>query len=183
MAIQPTSHAFIHTVTRRPTMHRRTILMGAVAVLGAVAWYALRPERLFLDRTVNESFAAEPAGGDGASASAPVALAAGSFHTNAHETKGRATVHEIGGKRVLRLTEFSTSDGPDVHVYLVAAPDVNDDDTVKRAGFVDLGPLKGNRGDQNYELPAGLDLARYRTATIWCARFSVNFGSAPLTAS
>jgi len=114
--------------------------------------------------------------------SAPI-LEMGRFHRGAHETAGLATVYDLGGKRVLRLTEFTTSNGPDVHVYLVAAPDVNDDATVKRAEFIDLGSMKGNRGDQNYDIPAGVDLAKYRTATIWCKRFSVNFGSAALTAS
>jgi hypothetical protein len=43
--------------------------------------------------------------------------------------------------------------------------------------------LKGNIGDQNYELPANADLAKYRAVTIWCKRFSVNFGTAPLSSS
>jgi len=169
-------------------MTRRTALIGALIVLGAAAWYAFRPERLFIDQTVNESLAAEasvaaPAAAAPAAPAGPVALARGSFHSNAHETAGTATVFDVGGKRVLRLTDFSTSNGPDVRVYLVAAADVNDDDTVKSAGFVELGPMKGNRGDQNYEIPATVDLAKYRTVTIWCKRFSVNFGSAPLSAS
>ncbi|MDH3497546.1 MAG: DM13 domain-containing protein, partial [Gemmatimonadota bacterium] len=54
-------------------------------------------------------------------------------------------------------------------------------ETVTTAGFVGLGGLKGNVGDQNYDIPAGTDLTRYRTVTIWCRRFSVNFGSAPLS--
>ena len=112
----------------------------------------------------------------------PVALARGRFHGNAHETNGTATVLVVGGRRVLRHTSFETSNGPDVRVYLVTAADVTHDATVKRAGFVELGPMKGNRGDQNYEIPADLDLAKYRTVTIWCRRFSVNFGSAPLSA-
>jgi hypothetical protein len=66
-------------------------------------------------------------------------------------------------------------------VYLVAAPNATDDETVKKAGYVELGKLKGTDGDQNYEVPADLDLARYRAVTIWCRRFSVNFGTAPLT--
>jgi hypothetical protein len=65
-------------------------------------------------------------------------------------------------------------------VYLVAANDAADSATVTRAGFVELGPLKGNIGDQNYELPASVDLERYRAVTIWCKRFSVNFATAPL---
>jgi hypothetical protein len=87
------------------------------------------------------------------------------------------------GARVLRFTDFATSNGPDVRVYMVAAPDASDDETVTRSGFVELGALKGNQGDQNYEIPASLDLAKYRTVTIWCKRFSVNFASAPLAAS
>src|ERR671933_84994 len=93
---------------------------------------------------------------------------------------GAAVVLVGIGSRVLRLTDFATSNGPDVRVYLVAAPDVTDNATVKQAGFVELGALKGNKGDQNYAVPATVDLAKYRTVTIWCRRFSVNFGSAPL---
>ena len=120
-------------------------------------------------------------GGAPASASEPVEIAAGSFHSNAHETKGRATIYRLDdGRRVLRLTEFKTSNGPDVRVYLVAAADVQKEDAAKRAGIVDLGALKGNVGDQNYDVPAGLDLSKYRAVSIWCRRFSVNFGAAPL---
>ena len=114
----------------------------------------------------------------------PVKLASGQFHTNAHETKGIATIYRLeDGRLVLRLTEFVTSNGPDVRVYLVAAVDVQKEGAAKRAGIVDLGPLKGNVGDQNYDVPVGVDLAKYRAVSIWCRRFSVNFGAAPLTAA
>ena len=111
----------------------------------------------------------------------PEGLLRGRFHSNAHETKGVATIYRLDdGRRVLRLTGFSTSNGPDVRVYLVAAGDVKDESAAKQAGFVDLGAMKGNIGDQNYDIPAGLDLDRYRAVSIWCRRFSVNFGAAPL---
>jgi hypothetical protein len=84
------------------------------------------------------------------------------------------------GSRVLRLTNFATSNGPDVHVYLVDAADVRDNATVKNSGFIELGALKGNIGNQNYDVSPVVDLAKYRTVTIWCRRFRVNFGSAPL---
>ncbi len=67
-----------------------------------------------------------------------------------------------------------------MHVYLVAAKDAGDNATVKNAGFIDLGSIKGNEGDQNYTLPAALDLNKYQAVTIWCARFGVNFATAPL---
>jgi hypothetical protein len=164
-------------------MRTRTALIGLGIVVVAGGWYAFRPERLFVNTTVNESLGAVTATA-AASADAPTTLAAGMFHSNAHETKGTATVLDLGGgRRVLRLTDFATSNGPDVRVYLVAAADVQDDATVKTAGFVELGPMKGNIGDQNYDIPATVDLASYRTVTIWCKRFSVNFGSAPLARS
>jgi hypothetical protein len=84
------------------------------------------------------------------------------------------------GSRVLRFTGFSTSNGPDVHVYMVASDDAKDIATVQRAGFIDLGVIKGNVGDQNYTLGGDLDLAKYRAVSIWCKRFSVNFGAAAL---
>ena len=164
-------------------MKTRNALIGLAIVVVAGGWYAFRPERLFVNTTVNESLGAVTAVA-AASETTPMTLAAGAFHSNAHETKGTATVLDVGGgRRVLRLTDFATSNGPDVRVYLVAAADVQDDATVKTAGFVELGPMKGNIGDQNYEIPATVDLASYRTVTIWCKRFSVNFGSAPLTKS
>lgn len=99
----------------------------------------------------------------------------------AHESKGVTTVFQLpDGKRVLRLTEFTTSNGSELQLYLVAADDASDSDSVKKAGFVTLGALKGNQGDQNYELPAEIDLAKYRAATVWCRRFGVNFATAPL---
>jgi hypothetical protein len=166
-------------------MRRRTWIAG-LAVVGAVGWYLFRPELLFVRTRVNESLPAEVAAqtatmGSAEDAAAGVLLS-GSFHSVAHETRGTATVHELGGgRRVLRFTDFTTSNGPDVRVYLVAAADASDDETVTKAGFVELGKLKGTEGDQNYEIPAGLDLSRYRAVTIWCRRFSVNFATAPLT--
>ena len=105
----------------------------------------------------------------------------GSGH--AHETEGTVGIYDVNGNRILRLTNFKTSNGPDVHVYLVAAPDAKDDATLKNAGFVDLGSMKGNVGDQNYDVPRTADLGKYQAVTIWCARFNVNFATAPLVAT
>ena len=156
-------------------MKKLVVLLVVLFVAGA-AWYAFRPERLFINQRVNEQFPTASA-----ASTTSMKLASGEFHSGAHETKGAAAIFRLAdGKRTLRLTNFATSNGPDVHVYLVAAADAKDNDTVKTAGFVDLGSLKGNIGDQNYDVPANVDLAKYRAATIWCARFNVNFGTAPL---
>ena len=164
-------------------MTRFTRIGGVVGLLavGAVAWALFRPELLWVDARVNES--APEASSASAASSAPAAgvLATGTFHGVAHKGAGTAAIHQLAdGRRVLRFTHFETSNGPDVRVYLVAADDAADSAVVTRAGFIELGVLKGNVGDQNYELPASVDLGRYRAVTIWCKRFSVNFATAPL---
>jgi len=154
---------------------KRTLIIVAAVVIAIAAWAAFRPERLFVNAKVNETFPAAQA------STQAQQLATGNFHSNAHETAGTASIHQLAdGSRVLRLTNFKTSNGPDVHVYLVASNDVADNATVNSAGFVDLGSLKGNIGDQNYDVPASVDLTKYRSTTIWCNRFKVNFGTAPL---
>jgi hypothetical protein len=163
-------------------MNRRTILVIAALIAVAAGWYLFRPERLFVNARVNEQFPAGASGKTATGAASPVTLAEGRFHDGAHKTVGSATIHQLSdGKRVLRFTDFETSNGPDVHVYLVAAEDANDNDSVTRAGFVELGSLKGNVGDQNYDVPAETDLSKYRAVTVWCRRFGVNFGTAPLS--
>ena len=110
-------------------------------------------------------------------------LETGTFHGKVHSTSGRATIYqEKDGKLVLRLTRFKTSNGPDVHVILIAGNDAEDDANFLKSGTerVELGSLKGNEGDQNYEIPAGTDLEKYRTVSIYCERFDANFGAAPL---
>jgi len=146
----------------------------AIVVL-AIAWYAFRPERLVVNRQVDEAM---PSAQSGSSAQA---VESGQFYSILHPTEGTATIYEMGdGTRVLRLTSFRTSNGPDVHVYMVASDDAKDAGSVEKAGFVDLGVIKGNIGDQNYTLASDVDLAKYRAVSIWCKRFSVNFGAAAL---
>jgi len=157
-------------------MSARKSVITVVVVLAAIAgWYAFRPERLFINQKVNEQFPTASA------ATQPTKLVSGNFHSVAHETKGTAAIYQLpDGKRALRLTDFQTSNGPDVQVYLVAAADAGDNDTVTRSGFLPLGALKGNIGDQNYEVGSDVDLSKYRAVTIWCRRFGVNFATAPL---
>ena len=159
-------------------MSKRKFIIAAIIVAGGIAWYAFRPERLFINKAVSESL---PAAASAPTAPQPLNLASGNFHDGAHKTSGMAAILQLGdGTRALRLTNFATSNGPDVHVYLVAATDASDSQTVTKAGFIDLGSIKGNIGDQNYNVPSDIDLHKYQAVTIWCARFNVNFGTAPL---
>lgn len=178
VAVAPPTEKVEETVTTR-----RSVLIGVAVLAGAALWYLFRPDALLVDRKVNEAFPAmaEPSSMGGSAMAEGSELVSGRFHSNAHETKGIATIYRLDdGRRVLRLTNFATSNGPDVRVYLVAAKDVHDEAAAKQAGFVDLGELKGNIGDQNYNVPADVDVNKYRAVSIWCRRFSVNFGAAPL---
>ena len=160
-------------------MNKRNLIIGLGAIVLAIAWYAFRPELLFINKTVSEEFPGGPA--MASIEKGPITVTKGNFKGLAHETKGLASIYQLAdGKRTLRLTDFATSNGPDVHVYLVAAEVEKGNDTVKEAGFIDLGSIKGNIGDQNYDIPADADLNKYRTVSIWCARFGVNFGTATL---
>jgi len=92
------------------------IPVAAVAIL--IAWYAFRPERLVVNRQVDEAMPTTEGG------SSPQRLEAGQFYSILHPTSGTATIYQMGdGTRVLRFTDFTTSNGPDVHVYMVAADD------------------------------------------------------------
>jgi hypothetical protein len=138
------------------------------------AWYGFRPELLFIDSRVSEALpaTAQVSGSD----RQPIVLASGRFHSVAHQSDGAATIYQLADNtRLLRLSDFATSNGPAVFVYLVALSDSSDNSAVSSADKVDLGPLKGNLGDQNYIIPPNLDLTKYQSVTIWCQRFGVNF--------
>lgn len=182
--------------------------LGTAVALGVVAvglvgfgvyWFA--PQRLVLDRAVAEAppavssmGSAPPAGStdtpppataasgseDGAESTT---LADGAFRSLEHDTRGRAVVLELAdGRRFLRLMDLDTSNGPDLRVYLTDQP-LSDDWFVWDDGeVVDLGSLKGNVGSSNYEIPDDVNLSRFPTAVVWCRRFTVGFGVAPLDA-
>lgn len=109
-------------------------------------------------------------------------VATGTFHGAAHKTSGRATVYQSSNGDILRLTHFETSNGPNLHVILIAASDAEDNENFldKKVERVELGQLKGNEGDQNYEIPAGTDLSKFKAVSIFCERYNANFGTAPL---
>jgi electron transfer DM13 len=142
----------------------------------AVAWWAFRPEKLFINQKVSE---AAPA----ALSSEPEPLYTGKLEGKIHQTSGRATIYKNkDGKEYLRLSDFTTSNGPDVHVILVRAENKALEQEIVKGDLerVELGTLKGNQGDQNYDLPAAVDLNQYQAVAIYCERFHAIFGVARL---
>jgi Electron transfer DM13 len=149
-------------------------VVGAVALTGA--WWAFRPEKLFIHERVNEAVPM-------ALSAEPQPIYTGKLEGRVHETSGRATIYRaVDGKEYLRLTDFITSNGPDVHVLLVKADDkaLGQEVVKDEPDHVELGTLKGNQGDQNYDLPGTADLNQYQAVAIYCERFHAVFGVAKL---
>ncbi|GAA3236443.1 DM13 domain-containing protein [Dactylosporangium siamense] len=176
-------------MTRKPLTW--IVLAGLAVGIGfGLYWFA--PWRLFTDTTVREALTSPAAttastGAPTATPSGPVAVvvARGTFVTHEHDTSGTARVVRLpDGTHRLEIEGLDTSDGPDLRVWLTdqavvagkAGWQVFDD-----GQYVELGKLKGNKGDQVYAIPAAADLTTLRSVTIWCKRFSVSFGAAQLT--
>ena len=184
------------------------VAMAAIVVLG-LGLYLFQPWRIFTNVEVNEALPAavvtEPsaapapasasASPDAQSSSAeptpppppaePIVLAEGSFISHEHATTGTVRILELpDGSRVLRIEGLDTSDGPDLKVWPSDQPVIDGVDgwgVFDDGAYVSLGDLKGNRGNQNYPIPADVDLADYTAVSIWCERFAVSFGAAELT--
>ncbi len=158
-------------------LSRNKLILSLIGIpVLAGAWWAFRPEKLFINRQVNE---AAPA----ALSSEPEALYTGKLEGKVHQTSGRATVYKTeDGKEYLRLSDFTTSNGPDVHVLLVRSEDKALEQEIVKGDLdgVELGSLKGNQGDQNYDLPATVNLNKYQGVAIYCERFHAIFGVARL---
>ncbi len=177
---------------------------AGVAVVALVALgfglYWFQPWKLATDETVDEALpgavvtapadsgaptAAAPSQEPSAQAPAspspdagPQTLATGTFITHEHGTTGTVSVLRLpDGSQVLRLEDLDTSNGPDLKVWVTDAPVIEGKagwGVFDDGAYVDLGKLKGNKGDQNYALPAGFDLAAYGSVSIWCDRFDVS---------
>ena len=116
-------------------------------------------------------------------AQAPRALARGDFADvdAVHKGSGQATLYELpNGRHVLRFEDFRTTNGPALVVYLARHPSPATAADVTDLGYVDLGELKGNVGNQNYEIPAGTRVEEYGSVVIWCVLFDVLFSPAAL---
>ncbi|MEU3255203.1 DM13 domain-containing protein [Streptomyces sp. NPDC006997] len=183
----------------------RPVVLGALVVavaLVGVGLYWFQPWKVWQDETVEEALpqatAAAPAKGAEPSEEAPatdrpttpatpagpVTVASGELISHEHDTSGTVRLLRLSdGSHVVRLENLDTSNGPDLRVWLTDAP--VKEGTAGWRVFDDgahesLGRLKGNKGNQNYPLPAGVDPADFSSVSIWCDRFDVSFGAAEL---
>ncbi|MFI5557855.1 DM13 domain-containing protein [Amycolatopsis japonica] len=155
-----------------------------VAVAAGLYWF--QPWKLWVNETVQEALpVAAPTSESAAPApKEPMVVATGALISHEHATTGDVRIlRAADGSLVLRLENLDTSNGPDLRVWLTDAPVIPGKDgwfVFDDGAYVSAGKLKGNKGSQNYALPAGTDLARYSSVTIWCDRFNVSFGAAEL---
>ena len=194
---------------KRRISRRTWTIAAVVAAIGlAVALVVFKPWLLFVDVRVDEqlpivasaSAQAEPSPptplttppGTASTATptptptpaGPVQLAMGTLISHEHATTGTVRIiRQADGARVLTLENLDTSNGPDVHVWLSAAHVVEGTAgwfTAGSADYYDLGLIKGNQGNQVYQIPAEVDLSKYPAVDLWCVQFSVSFGAAEL---
>ncbi|GAA2489212.1 DM13 domain-containing protein [Streptomyces gobitricini] len=171
-----------------------TLVLGLVVAGFGLYWF--QPWKLWADRTVSEAVppsvpSTAPAGPSAAPSAGPSrpagpqTVATGTLISHEHSTTGTVRVVKLAdGSRILRIENLDTSNGPDLKVWVTDAPvregkagwHVFDD-----GAHLSLGDLKGNKGDQNYELPDDFDPGTYTSVSIWCDRFDVSFGAAALT--
>ena len=170
-------------IRRHPLVAGASLLVVVAAGLFVLLYFA--PQQLFINTRLDEpapTLRAPVASqhSPAAVASTPTTLLSGEFRSLEHATTGSAVLLRLAdGSTVLRLTGFSTSNGPDVHVYLSQSPADASPDAFGRDP-IELGSLRANQGNVNYAVPSGTDLSGVRSAVIWCRRFSVGFGVAPL---
>ncbi|MYH05746.1 MAG: DM13 domain-containing protein [Acidimicrobiia bacterium] len=111
----------------------------------------------------------------------PVLLSVSEWISIGHPGTGTVLVYrQPDGSHVVRFEDLDVSNGPDLLVILSAAPLVDDRAAYSEVAYLSLGDLKGNQGNQNYIVPAEVNLDEYQTVAIWCRRFNYTFNAAEI---
>lgn len=184
----------LRRLLRKPATWVALVVLVAGGVFGL---YWFQPWKLWVDQRVDEALTTPapvtaPAPGSPTPGSpaptepaGPVQVASGELISHEHTTTGTARIiRNPDGSHVLELVDLDTSNGPDLWVWLTDQPVIEGRDgwhVFDDGAWVELGRLKGNQGNQSYEIPADVDPADFTSVSIWCKRFSVSFGAAPLT--
>ena len=166
---------------------RKSVVIASVVVVVAAGTafglYWFQPWKLFTDTTVAEQLS-NPTPAPSAEPGTAAVVREGTFITHEHDTTGTARlVRNPDGSYQLELVGLVTSDGPDLRVWLTdqeVKPGTAGWRVFDDGRYVELGRLKGNRGDQVYAIPTGVDPESFRSVSIWCKRFAVSFGAAEL---
>ena len=151
------------------SMQKKILITFAIvaAITIPIGIYTISP--LFISAMVNEPLPATTS----ITAEKPLSGIFTGVHDGFHNAEGIVKVVSLtDGNKILRLENFKSTNGSNVHVYLSTDKHATD--------YVDLGKLKANNGNQNYNIPTGTDIRKHNIVLIWCKDFSVLFGSAAL---
>lgn len=155
------------------TKVKKIALILVALIVIPIGIYTISP--FFTNTTIDEGLPSVTSNGQNIQAEAIPLLIDGYFvgvDDGIHDASGNAKIFKLEDKQYLRFENFEATNGPDLHVYLATDE--------KATEFIDLGSLKANQGNQNYEIPEGVDLEKYNKVLVWCQMFSVLFGSAEL---
>ena len=154
-------------------MTRRGVVAALVMVAAPAALWWLQPWKLFIRTTIDEALPP-----------AAQTIYLGEFTSHIHRTTGTARLVTLpDDRRILRIEKLHATQGPQLRVWLSDARVVNEGTGFRRFGrsrHIDLGPLRANRGNTNYVIPGEADTAGINSVILWCNRFGVSFGAAPL---
>lgn len=189
--------------TKRFQMSRKkiSIIAAVLVVILAVALFVFKPWLLFIDKKVEDQLPAAlssqsstqttPSSGDAMErtdkmmAENAAQHRQGTFISHEHQTSGKVDlIVDSDGKKKLVLSNLSTSNGPDVHVWLSKGPVVEGQAgwfVAKDHEHFDVAPIKGNQGNQVYTLPDNINFSDWKSVTLWCEAFNVSFGAAELS--
>ncbi|HUU47898.1 MAG TPA: DM13 domain-containing protein [Nitrosopumilaceae archaeon] len=152
----------------------KTIILTVIILTIPLAIYTISP--FFTNTVIDEALPTVTANTDQPGLDiAPTIFLSGEFigiGDGVHDVSGDTIVLGLDDINYLRFENFAAANGPDLHVYLATDNAATE--------FIDLGLLKANNGNQNYEIPDGTDLDKYNKVLVWCKMFSVLFGSAEL---
>lgn len=186
---------------------KKIIIISGTLIFVAIAWFLASP--LFINETVDEALPSkealmampdeerqqaiqiitkkmasmpDKAAQEEMVSQSPTLIKQGQFKDvdSIHKGSGKALVYQLpDGSSLLRLEGFKVTNGPDLMVYLAKKSDITVASQVTD-GYISLGDLKGNIGNQNYIIPADIDVSQYNSAVIWCELFGVLFSPATL---
>ena len=151
-------------------MNKKIIIWSIIGIVVlVVAYYLINPAFQVVE--VNEPMPTSI--GNGNAGVSGLTLSRGEFVASAHDVSGEAKLIGLPNeKRILRFENFETINGPDLFIYLSADLEAND--------FINLGEIKGTKGNINYNIPEGTDTEKYNKVLVWCKAFKVLFSYAEL---
>lgn len=110
-------------------------------------------------------------------------ISSGTFEDVAHHGSGNVQLLHIRktDQSIVRIENLDVLNGPDLRVLLSKNKDIRSHKDLGE--YIELGRLKGNKGNQNYAftLDADTNLSEYQSVIIYCKPFKVVFASANLS--